>query len=156
MVVPKQFRFMIFFRIWIFNTSRSVSEACKLCYATSPTNYDVAYDVTCLALWHWINLFLSVCPDDYRSCRLIQLFCHKYSFVFLYIIVIRLEAWLTNLSTVNLLKSIKEKENLLFLVNTKYIIIRTTLLYLIRYKNVYIHSFIHINLRVQLNLKQFS
>ena len=37
--------------------------------------------------------FLSVIPDDYRSCRLIQVFCHKYSFVFFYIIMIRLEAW---------------------------------------------------------------
>ena len=33
----------------------------------------------------------SVSPDDYR---LIQVFCHKYSFVLFYIIVIRLEAWL--------------------------------------------------------------
>ena len=49
-------------------------------------------------------LFLSVRADGYRSCRLIQVFCHKYSFVFFYIIVIRLEAWLTNWLTVNLLK----------------------------------------------------
>ena len=66
----------------------SVSEAmCSLCYATSSTNYDVAYDVTCLALWRWINFFSSVSPNDYR---LIEVFCHKYSFVFFYIIVIRL------------------------------------------------------------------
>ena len=42
-------------------------------------------------------------------------------FVF-YIIVIRLEAWLTNGFIVNLLKKkYKIKRNLLFLVNTKYI-----------------------------------
>ena len=35
--------------------------------------------------------------------------CHKYSFVFFYIIMIRLEAWLTNWLTVNLLKKYKIK-----------------------------------------------
>ena len=60
------------------------------------------------------NFSLSVSPDDYRSCRLIQVFCHKYSFVFVCIIVIRLEAGLTNWLTVNLLKKYKIKENLLF------------------------------------------
>ena len=33
-------------------------------------------------------------PDEYRF---IQVFCHKYSFVFFYIIVTRLEAWLIDL-----------------------------------------------------------
>ena len=85
--------------------------ACNLCYAMSSTNYDVACDVTCLALGHWIYFFLSVhvSPDDYRSCRLIQVFCHNYSFVFFYIIVIQLEAWLTNWLPVNLLKKYKIK-----------------------------------------------
>ena len=98
----------------------SVSEAmhdgnaCNLYYATSSTNYDVAYDAICLALWRWINFFLSVSPDDYRSCRLIQVFCHKKSFVFFYIIVIRLEAWLKNWLTINLLKKYKIKSNFTF------------------------------------------
>ena len=45
-----------FFRFWIFNTSRFIEwgNACNLCYATSSTNYDVAYDITCLAFWHLI------------------------------------------------------------------------------------------------------
>ena len=98
------------FRFWIFNTSRfsEWGNACKLCYATSSKIYDVAYYVTCLTLWRWITFFLSGSPDDYRSCRLIQVFCHKYSFVFSYIILIRLEVnkWLT----VNLLKSINKKK----------------------------------------------
>ena len=82
--------------------------------ATSSTNYDVAYDVTCLALWRWINCYLSGSPDDFRSFRLIQVFCHKYSFVLFYIIVIRLEAWLTNWLTVNLLKKNKIKRKITF------------------------------------------
>ena len=103
-------------RFWIFNTTHfsEWGNACNLCYATSSTNYDVAIDVTCLALWRWINFFLSVSPDDYRSCRLIQVFSHKYAFVFLYIIVIRLEAWLTNWLTVNLLKKYKIKRKFTF------------------------------------------
>ena len=111
------------FRFWIFNTSRfrEWGNACNLCYATSSTNNDVACDVTCVALWRWIHFFLSVRPDDYRSCRLIQVFCLKYCFVFFYIIVIRLEAWLTNWLTVNLLKKYKTKKQCTFLANTKYI-----------------------------------
>ena len=122
-LVPKLFRFAEIFRFNIFKSSRCSEwgNACNLCYAKPSTNYDVAYEVTCFALWRWINIFLSISPDDYRSCRLIQVFCHKYSVVFFYTIVIRLEAWLTNWLTVNLLKRKKEKENLLFLVNTKYI-----------------------------------
>ena len=107
-------------KFWIFNTSRfsDWGNACNLCYATSSTNYDVAYDVTCLALWRWIYIFLSVSSDDYRSCRLI------YSFFFFYITVIRLEAWLTKSIwlTVNLQKKFKIKRKFtFFLVNTKYI-----------------------------------
>ena len=77
----------------------------------TPIYYDIDYDVTCPALWRWINFFLSVSPDDYRSWRLIQVFWHKYSF---YIIVIRLEAWLTNWLTVNLLKKYKIKRKVTF------------------------------------------
>ena len=104
------------FRFWIFNTSRFIEwgNACNLCYATSSTNYDVAYDVTCLVFLRWIHFFLSVSPDDYRSCRLIQVFCHKYSFVFFYIIVIQLEARLTNWLTVNLLNKYKIKRKFTF------------------------------------------
>ena len=72
-----------------FSTSRfsEWGNACNLCYATSSTNYDVAYDVSCLALWRWINFFYLYRS---RSCNLFQVFCHKYSFAFFYIIVIRL------------------------------------------------------------------
>ena len=97
-----------------FEFSTPLGNACNLCYATSSTNYDIAYEVTCLAPWRWINFFLSVSSDDYRSCRLIQVFCHKYSVVFFYIIVIRLEAWLTNWLTVNLLKKYKIKRKFTF------------------------------------------
>ena len=64
------------------------------------------FDVECI--------FLSVSPDDYRSCRSIQVFCHKYSFVSFYIIVIWLEAWLTNGLTVNLHKKYKIKRKFTF------------------------------------------
>ena len=110
-LVPKLFRFAEIFRFCIFNTScfSEWGNACNLCYATSSTNYDVAYVVTCCALWRCTNFFLSVSPDDYRSYRLVQVFCHKYSFVFFYIFVSRLEAWLTHWIIVNLLKKYKIK-----------------------------------------------
>ena len=94
----------------------SVNEAMHVSYGTQrhQKKYDVTYDVTCLALWRWINFFLSVSPDSYKSCRLIQVFCHKYSFVFFYFIVIRLEAWLTNWLTVNLPKKYKIKRKFTF------------------------------------------
>ena len=105
-----------FFEFEFFNTScfSKWGNACNLCYATSSKNDDVVYDVTCPALWRWINFFLFVSPDDYRSCRLIQVFCHNYSFVFFCIIAIGLEAWLTNWLTVHLLKKYKIKRKFTF------------------------------------------
>ena len=71
------------------------------CYVTSSNLYGVTY----LALWRWINFFLSVSPDDYR---LIQVFLKLSSFILLWF-GLKHGKWLT----INLLKSIKEKENLL-------------------------------------------
>ena len=51
--------------------------------------------------------------------RLIHIFCHKYSFVLFYIIVIRLEAWLLNYLKSSKMYKIKRKK-ILFTVNTKY------------------------------------
>ena len=101
---------LIFFLFWIFNTSR-FSEWGN---ATQRHQQIITSLMTSLVspLWRWI--FLSVSPDDYRSCRLIQVFCLKYSFVFFYIIVFLLEAWLTNWLTVNLLKKYKIKRKFTF------------------------------------------
>ena len=50
--------------------------------------------------------------------RLIHIFCHKYSFVLFYIIVIWLEAWLLNYRKSSKKYKIKRKNT--FTVNTKY------------------------------------
>ena len=77
----------------------SVSEAMHVTSATQRHQQIMKSLMTSIVLHFDADQFLytiSVSPDDYRSCRLIEIFCHKYSFVFFYIIVIQLKAWLTN------------------------------------------------------------
>ena len=75
----------------------TVSEAMYVTYATQRHQQMMSSLMTShVAHFDAKYFFLSVSPDDYRSCRLVQVFCHKYSFVFFYIFVTRLEAWLTN------------------------------------------------------------
>ena len=65
---------------------------------------------------------------------MIQVFCHKYSFVFFDIIVIRLEAWLTNWLTVNLLKKYKIKSKFTFFQKIP------NIFHLVSWKHWYFHS----------------
>ena len=66
----------------------SVSEAMRVTYATQHHQQIMTSLITSLVSHFDAEKNSS---DDYRSCRLIQVFCHKYSFVFFYIIVILLE-----------------------------------------------------------------
>ena len=96
------------------------SNAFNLCYATSSTNYDVAYEVTCLALWRWINCVLCVSPSDYWSCRLIQVFCYKYSFVSFTLLWFGLTGWSMVEKLINCKSSKKYKIKRKFTFFSKY------------------------------------